>query len=362
MNITSYNVTDVGYHYIGLRVLGGLPLADRAEQTRTVSRNVLKYARDKALRLMLPEPRGSFETVGEKVCQELVHFGFAHLVHNQGYELTEAGKSALDLLNTKEHMDLRRAMVRAHVRAYENLRNVLAKHIAVDSIFSPIVETPRVGATDYLVNLLSPTFGGEAETELASVLNALETRTAKKLEDALRQRVLRQTLKTATLSVPLFRSMCDRLVSLRLLNIMKATIEGCEFARSYSPCVLTCPPRDWYHRLDVDLGSGATYVIYLSEPDMQEAQMQQRLLHSLGEAFSQLTPQAGYFDLPGVRDFVCEKLRIPEASFDEGINVLLDRQPCPLTTGLGYERITGRRKPLVRTRDSVQVFNLIRRA
>ena len=25
MNITSYNVTDVGYHYIGLRVLNGLP-------------------------------------------------------------------------------------------------------------------------------------------------------------------------------------------------------------------------------------------------------------------------------------------------------------------------------------------------
>ena len=34
MNITSYNVTDVGYHYIGLRVLAGLTqIARRDEQT-----------------------------------------------------------------------------------------------------------------------------------------------------------------------------------------------------------------------------------------------------------------------------------------------------------------------------------------
>ena len=33
MNISSYNISDVGYHYIGLRVLGGLPAtARRVEQ------------------------------------------------------------------------------------------------------------------------------------------------------------------------------------------------------------------------------------------------------------------------------------------------------------------------------------------
>ena len=78
MNITSYNVTDVGYHYIGLRVLSGLPVgASRTEQTDTIGRSIRKYVSDKALRLMLPEPRGTFETAGEKVCQELVHMQFA---------------------------------------------------------------------------------------------------------------------------------------------------------------------------------------------------------------------------------------------------------------------------------------------
>ena len=60
MNITSYNVTDVGYHLIGLRMLSGLPTNSRRdEQTETISRSVRKYVNDKALRLMLPEPRGN---------------------------------------------------------------------------------------------------------------------------------------------------------------------------------------------------------------------------------------------------------------------------------------------------------------
>ena len=51
MNITSYNVTDVGYHYIGLRVLAALPSsARRDEQTETISRSIRKYVNDKALR------------------------------------------------------------------------------------------------------------------------------------------------------------------------------------------------------------------------------------------------------------------------------------------------------------------------
>ena len=57
MNITSYNVTDVSYHYIGLRVLAGTPYAaDRNQQIEAISRSVLKFVTDRALRLMLPEP------------------------------------------------------------------------------------------------------------------------------------------------------------------------------------------------------------------------------------------------------------------------------------------------------------------
>lgn len=59
MNITSYNVTDVGYHYIGLRVLDGMgTTAERSQQIEAISSNVRKFVSDRALRLMLPEPRG----------------------------------------------------------------------------------------------------------------------------------------------------------------------------------------------------------------------------------------------------------------------------------------------------------------
>jgi len=88
MKISSYNITDVGYHYIGLRVIANLA-TNREEQLQAIARGVLKYATDRALRLMLPEPKGNFSTVGEKVCQELVHFQFAR-VEKGIYELTES--------------------------------------------------------------------------------------------------------------------------------------------------------------------------------------------------------------------------------------------------------------------------------
>ena len=51
MNITSYNITDVSYHYIGLRVLKGMGgKSERGHQTVAISRSVLKYVSDKALR------------------------------------------------------------------------------------------------------------------------------------------------------------------------------------------------------------------------------------------------------------------------------------------------------------------------
>jgi hypothetical protein len=52
---------------------------------RAISRSVLKYARDKALRLMLPEPKSTFETVGERICQELAHFRFLEATDGRGY-------------------------------------------------------------------------------------------------------------------------------------------------------------------------------------------------------------------------------------------------------------------------------------
>jgi hypothetical protein len=70
---------------------------------------------------------------------------------------------------------------------------------------------------------------------------------------------------------------------------------------------------------------------------------------------------AGYYSLPEVRDEVCQYLKIPEGVFDEALNRILDLDLCPFTVGLQYEGITGRRKPLVRDRGSIQIYNLIRR-
>lgn len=362
MNITSYNVTDVGYHFIGLRVLAGLPpTARREEQTGTIARSVLKYVSDKALRLMLPEQRGTFETAGEKVCQELVHFEFATSVRG-AYELTEEGRTVLRILENREHTKLRRIMATVHLRTYDNLRQVVQKHLEIESVWRPIVVADRIGSSDYIRRLLEPTFNHEAAEEAVVVSSELETRSPKKLEEALQERVLRRTMPGLRMGVPLFRSLCDRLISLRLLNVMRANRKGCEFAKSYTPCVAESPPHNWYVPLNVSLKSGESFTIYFCEPDMDDPRTHVKFLGAINEAFPLLSQTAGYYDLPEVRDRVCECLRIPEASFDEGLNRLLDLNPSPFTVGLQYEGITGRRKPLVRDRGATQIYNLIRRA
>ena len=107
MNITSYNITEVAYHYIGLRVLGGMGSSvERSQQVETISSNILKFVGDRALRLMLPGPRGTFQTVGEKVCQELVHFGFARSERGSRYELTAMGRMVLDLLSERQYVQV----------------------------------------------------------------------------------------------------------------------------------------------------------------------------------------------------------------------------------------------------------------
>ena len=361
MKISSYNITDVSYHYIGLRVLAGLPEeSSREAQVRAISRSVVKYTNDKALRLMLPEPRGTFETIGEKVCQELVHFRFAFSVQG-AYKLTEAGREVLSLLDARRHIELRRVMAKVHLQTYDNLRAVLQRHLEIEYIWRPTVEASHVTSKDYIQHLLEPTFHKDAPEMAVTVLESCRGQTPKKLEDALRDRVLRRILPDVAVSEPLFRALCDRLVSLRLLNIMKTSMKGCEFAMSYSPCVAMSPPHNWYTRLDVPLLSGTAYTIYLCEPDMADKATQHEFLKALDEAFSALSPQAGYYDLPEVRDFVCKYLRIPEAAFDEGVNYLLDLRHSPLTVGFRYEGISSRRKPLIHQRETIQIYNLIRR-
>jgi len=45
---------------------------------------LLKYARDKALRQMLREPKSTYETVGERICQELAHFKLVDATNGRG--------------------------------------------------------------------------------------------------------------------------------------------------------------------------------------------------------------------------------------------------------------------------------------
>ena len=109
-------------------------------------------------------------------------------------------------------------------------------------------------------------------------------------------------------------------------------------------------PNDWHVSLDVRLNSGESFNIYFCEPDIADPKILDKLLKAIYEVFEILTPMAGYYDLSEVRDRVSEHLKIPEAAFDEGLNHILDLDPRPLTVGLQYEGITGRRKPLVRDR------------
>lgn len=363
MNITSYNVTDVGYHYIGLRVLAGLPSsARREEQTDTIAKSVRKYVSDKALRLMLPEPRGTFETVGEKICPELVHLQFAKSVKRGAYELTDKGRAVLSLLDNRQFQKLRRVMATEHLRTYDNLRLVVKKHLELEAIWRPVVNADRFDNRDYITGLLVPTFGEEAAKQADQVLSTLNGSNPKKMEDALRHRILLKAVPEMRIGVPMFRAMCDRLVSLRLLNQMKHNQEGCEFLKTYTPCMVNFPPNNWHVPLDVRLNSNESFNIYFCEPDIADLKVLDKLLKAIYEVFESLTPIAGYYDLSEVRDRVSEYLKIPEAAFDEGLNHILDLDPRPLTVGLQYEGITGRRKPLVRDRGSTQIYNLIRKA
>ena len=362
MKITSYNVTDVSYHYIGLRVIAGLSaVARREEQITTISHSILKYVNDRALRFMLPEPRGTFDTIGEKVCQELVHFKFARLARG-AYELTDMGQYALDVLNQRKHAELRRLMIDVHLQTYDNLRMIVQKHLEVGAIWQPIVDAVRLGNEEYVQSLLEPTFGTETDIVLKEISVKLHGMSSRKVENLLRERILQKILPGDRVNVALFRSICDRLISLRLLNARRISRQHCDFLKNYSPCTLNAPPDLWHVRLDVRLISNESFNIYLSEPDFTNKETLALLRNVMNEVLATLTPYGGYYDLPEVRDIVCEQLKIPEAAFDEGVNYLLALTPSPLTTGLRYESISARRKPLVRPGEPLQLYNLIRRA
>ncbi len=361
MNISSHNITDVSYHYIGLRVLDGLTSASkRSEQIEAVSRSVLKFVSDRALRLMLDRPRGTYESTGEKIYQELVHFQFARLASGR-YELTEEGRGALSLLNNQQYTDLRRLMVRVHLQTYDNLRVLVQTHLTTGAILSPIVKSPHLSEINYAEKFLKPTFDGIAGVKAKEALDNLPRKSPSKVEDALRAKILQHAMPSQKMGVALFRSMCDRLISLRLLNKSHISIGKFDFEKTYSPCVTSEPSHSWYDSLQILLDNGELYEIYLCEPDMANKDHQELLLDAINKAFSELQSRVGYYDIPELRNWVCEYLMIPEAAFDDGLNRLLDRTPPLLSVGLQYDKITSQRKPLVRIGQTAQLHNLIRR-
>ena len=362
MNINSYNITEVGYHYIGLRVLDGMGTsAKRSQQVEAISRNVRKFVTDRALRLMLPEPRGTFLTVGKKICGELVHFGFALSDRGNPYELTAKGQMVLGLLTDQRYVELRQVMASVHLQTYDNLRAVVQTHFDVGAIWQPVVSATHLDQPGYLQGLLEPTFEQDTSATLAEILDQRALPPPKKIEDILRAKVVTHTMPAQNMRVALFRAICDRLVSLRLLNKPRVALQQCEFEKTYSPCVSENPLKPWYSPLQIPLDNGESYQIFLCEPDATDPDYQTILLSGIDEAFSEMSTAGGYYDIPDLRDWVCEYLMIPEAAFDDGLNCLLDRQPAVLSAGLQYDKITGRRRPLVRIRQNTQMHNLIRR-
>ncbi len=361
MNISSYNITDVSYHYIGLQVLAGMPTdAERSSQIAEISRNVLKFVTNKALRLMLPQPSGTFQGVGEKICQELVHFQFARSYGGR-YEVTEVGSSVLSLLASKNYTTLRRLMAQIHIQTYDNLRRIVKNHIETGKVWRPVVESGLMAEERYIEKLLKPTFEENSEIEANKILAEQNGLNRSKIQDALHDKIIQRLIPDQRIRVANFRAICDRLVSLRLLNQYRIRKEGCEFIVSYSPCTTDNPERAWYTPLDVPLPDGNSFLVFFCEPDMANRCHQDALLAAIDEAFLNLSTEGGYYDIPDLRDWVCQYLLIPEAAFDDGLNQLLDRKPRVLSVGLQYDRITARRRPLVRQRSDAALHNLVRR-
>ena len=365
MNISSYNITDVTYHYIGLRVLDGMPhTSERTDQINTVAINVLKFVSDRNRSLMIAAPGTTYQGTAKKICTELEHFKFVKSkAKSPGsrYVLTESGRYVLDLMAEQNAVELRRLMACKHLQTYDNLRAVVQNHIQAGPVWRPIeVKAEHVGKAGYLETLLAPTFRSNAASIADEILAKYGGQSPSRIRDALHEKVIKQFLTDQRMGVANFRGMCARLATLRLLNLRRATFNGCEFYKTYSPCLSQIETYTWYTPLEVPLASGDIYRILFCEPDMTEIGNQNTLLDAIDKAMLTLTPVAGYHDIPDLRDTVCEDLLIPESGFDEGLNHILDRTPSPLSVGFHYDDITANRKPLVR-RQTNQLHNLIRR-
>lgn len=362
MNITSYNINDVTFHYIGLRVLHALSSnTAKATQMETISQSIYNHVCDRSLRLMLPEPKGTYKVAGEKVCQELRHFGFVSAEKGAPYRLTKSGLDTLVLLEENRFAELRRVMVEVHLRTYDNLRAVLLHHLDGTAVWRPVVEERRLQESGYVRHLLEPTFGAAAQLHADAVVEQANGQRPKDVESELTSLVLSRLFGNLKMKTALFRTLCDRLASLRLLNMRRAKQNHCDFIKTYSPCKSSDTQLSWYAPLDIAAEGGASSVIYFCEPNMKARGCQNAVLEALDVAFRELPAIGGYHAIPDLRDFVCERLMIPEPAFDDAVNRLLDRPVPVLSAGLGYEGITAQRKPLVRRRGDTQLHNLLRR-
>ena len=361
MNINSYNITDVSYHYIGLRVLDGMsPTAERTEQIKAVANNIHKFVSDRNQRLMIAAPGTTYQGTAKKICEELAQFRFAESARGR-YDLTESGRHILNLIADNNAVELRQLMAKTHLETYDNLRMVVQNHINDGPVWRPIeVKAEHAGNVGYLEALLAPTFGRCASSVAAGVHDEHFKQSPSKIRDALHTKIIRHFLPDLRMGVANFRSMCARLTTLRLLNLRRATAQGCEFYKTYSPCVAEMGPHDWYIPLEVSLSKGDRFRMLFCEPDMSDTDNQNVLLGAIEKTMLELPPVTGYHDIPDLRDTVCENLLIPEATFDEGLNRLLDRTPSLLSVGFHYDGISANRKPLVR-RQTNQLHNLIRR-
>ena len=220
-----------------------------------------------------------------------MHFKFASSESGGPYGLTVVGKAALDLLSRKEYVELRRLMAFIHLQTYDNLRAIVKRHIDVGPIWRPIVTSGHLAEPDYIQRLLEPTFGQNSVAIAKSIGDELP-QSPKRIEDALRAKILHHVMPSQKMGVALFRGICDRLVSLRLLNKSRSVTQHCEFEKSYSPCAHAVPSLPWYEPLRVPLSNGASYQIYLCEPDMANPEHQDALLSAVDKAFAELPTES----------------------------------------------------------------------
>jgi hypothetical protein len=343
VNITSYNITDVTYHYVGLRVVQASSGESRDRLAEVISTAVQKLVMDRALRLMLPAPRGTFSSVGEKVLNELKHFGLTD-TDRKRVVLSQKGSELFNLLQANRFSEVRRSFVKFHLESYDNVRQVVEYLASGETVFRPIKDGLDLTRLRAVTKAFIP---WQSDYRLPDEVTSQEA------EDSITASILEHCFPNAKLTVPIFRSMCDRLTSMRLVNQPRASRDGFQAFAIYGTCS-NAKQNEW----QVQLPSWSSD-LFLSEFALDKPGARNALSGALEEAFGELSPEGGFFDLPDVRDKVCLHLRIPEAAFDDALLQMLDSSDPGLSLGLRYERITARRKPLIRQPGN-QLFNLIR--